>query len=517
MSGRRKTMTDIRAMLMQMRSGVSTRRISQDLGIHRTTVKRYRKWAEEEGLLVGELPAMTDLQVLATETLTSPPPPQSLSTVEPYRAIVVKLRRENVEIAAIHERLQERGYSGGYASVWRFVRRLEPQMPEATVRVETKPGEEVQVDFGYAGRMIDPQSGKLRKSWAFVMTLSWSRHQYVEFVFDQKVATWLQCHRHAFEYFGGVPRRVVIDNLKAGIIRACWEEPQVQQAYGECAEHYGFLIAPNRPQTPQHKGKVEQGGVHYVKRNFLGGREPTTITQANADVLRWCETTAGQRLHGTTREQPLVRFLEVEQAKLHPLPDTPYDLAIWKEVKLHRDCHIVFENAYYSAPFRLIGQKLRVRGGARDVRIYTSDYALVATHSRAETAGERHTNPAHLPEEKLPGLQWDRQVCLTMAAASGPHVTQVVQGYFDDTLVDRLPVVRKLLKLQESYGSERLEAACARALRFDDVQYATIKRILSQGLEKTDTPPAAIMAPARSFVRSAIELFGQSLGGVSWN
>ena len=179
-------MTDIRAMLMQMRGGVSTRRISQELGIHRTTVKRYRKWAEEEGLLVGELPAMTDLQVLATETLTSPPPPQSLSTVEPYRAIVVKLRRENVEIAAIHERLQERGYSGGYASVWRFVRRLEPQMPEATVRVETKPGEEVQVDFGYAGRMIDPKSDKLRKSWAFVMTLSWSRHQYVEFVFDQE-------------------------------------------------------------------------------------------------------------------------------------------------------------------------------------------------------------------------------------------------------------------------------------------------------------------------------------------
>lgn len=517
MLGRRKTMTDIRAMLVQMRSGASTRRISRHLGIHRTTVKRYREWAEAQGLLAGDLPALEDLQQLTAETLTCPPPPQSLSSVEPYRDIVVKLRRESVEVAAIHERLKERGYRGGYTSVWRFVRKLEPQTPDATVRVETKPGEETQVDFGYAGRMIDPQSGKLRKTWAFVMTLSWSRHQYVEFVFDQKVATWLQCHRHAFEFFCGVPQRVVIDNLKAGIIRAAWDDPQVQQAYGECAEHYGFLISPNRPRTPQHKGKVEQGGVHYVKRNFLGGREPTSLTQANQDVRRWCETTAGQRIHGTTREQPLLRFREVEQAKLQPLPASPYDLAIWKQVKLHRDCHIVFENAYYSAPFRLIGQRLRVRGGVREVRIYTNDYELVATHPRAEKVGERHTNPAHLPAEKLAGLQMDREVCLTSAAEIGPNVSQVVQGYLDDKVLDRLPTVRRLLKLREKYGDERLEAACQRAIRFDDADYRTIKRILTQGLEATDAPAAAIIAPARTFVRSAVELFGQSLGGLSWN
>jgi transposase len=135
------------------------------------------------------------------------------------------------------------------------------------------------------------------------VTLSWSRHQYVEFVFDQKVETWLRLHRNALAFFGGVPRRLVIDNLKAAIIQAIWDDPEVQQSYRECAEHYGFLIAPCRPRTPEHKGKVEQGGVHYVKRNgstelaevFLGGREPTTITQANQDVLVWCNTTAGLR------------------------------------------------------------------------------------------------------------------------------------------------------------------------------------------------------------------------------
>jgi hypothetical protein len=135
-------------------------------------------------------------------------------------------------------------------------------------------------------------------------------------------------------------------------------------AYRECAEHYGFLIAPCRPRTPQHKGKVEQGGVHYVKRNFLGGREATPLPQANQEVRTWCLTTAGERCHGTTREQPLARFQETEQLALQPLPDAPYDLAVWKQVKLHRDCHVVFDNAYYSAPFRLVGQQLYARGGS---------------------------------------------------------------------------------------------------------------------------------------------------------
>ena len=243
--------------------------------------------------------------------------------------------------------------------MYRFVRALDPRLPEVTVRVERLPGEEAQVDFGYAGRMLDQATGRWRRSWAFVITLSFSRHQYVEFVWDQQLGTWLRLHRHAFEFFRGVPARVVIDNLKAGITRACWDDPQVQYAYHECAEHYGFRLSPCRPRTPQHKGKVEQGGGHYLKRNFLGGREPTTLAQANAEVRAWCLTTAGQRVHGTTREQPLARFQEVAQ--------------------VHRDCHLTFDNAYYSAPFRLVGQELRVRGGVDTVRRYTLDYQLVFT------------------------------------------------------------------------------------------------------------------------------------------
>ncbi|MCA9972609.1 MAG: IS21 family transposase [Anaerolineales bacterium] len=509
---------DVYALLQHMRAGDSNRSIKRDLGIDRRTVRKYRAWAEEYGLLHGTLPPIDEIYQLLADTMPTPQPPQSQSTVEPYRKAVVEMREAGVEISAVWERIKEKGFEGSYMAVYRFVQQMEPSQPDVTVRVETAPGEEAQVDFGYAGRLLDPATGDSRKAWAFVMTLSWSRHQYVEFVFNQQVATWLRLHRNAFAFLGGVPRRVVIDNLKAGITKACWDDPEVQVTYRECAEHYGFLIAPCRPRTPQHKGKVEQGGVHYVKRNFLGGRAVTSITQANQDVRVWCLTTAGQRRHGTTKAQPLVRFAETEQATLQPLPETPYDLAVWRQVKLHRDCYVVFDNAYYSAPFRLVGQQLRVRGGGQEVRLYTGDYQLVATHERATEPGQRVTNPAHLPPDKLPGLVLDRSACQAVAADIGFSTTALVGRLLADPVVDRLSMVRRLLRLREQVGDARLEAACDRALRFDEVSYKTVKRILQQGLEaETAETAEAAVPPAQRFVREAKELLGHVWSGQRWS
>jgi transposase len=515
MPGNRKETMDIREMLRRLQKGQSNRAIAKTMKVDRKTVGRYRTWATEQGLLEGPLPSLSDLQRLLDETLDTPSPPQNTSTVEPYREVVVKLREQKVEIAAIYERLKERGYSGSYSSVYRFVRTLEPLEPEVTVRVETAPGEEAQVDFGYAGMMIDPATGKLRKTWVFVMTLSWSRHQYVEFVFDQKVETWLRLHRNAFAFFSGAPERIVPDNLKAAVVRACWDEPEAQQAYRECAEHYEFLIAPCRPRTPRHKGKVEQGGVHYVKRNFLGGRAPTTTTKANEDVLVWCHTTAGQRIHGTTRERPLDRF-ETEKEALRPLPGMPYDMAIWKQVKVGRDCYVNFDRAYYSVPFRLVDQQMWVRGGTREVQVYTTDYQLVATHSRAQQPGQRLTHLDHLPPHKVPGLTITRDGCRLKASQIGPSTQEAVNRLLDHRPEDRLRTAGRLLRLAEKFSPQRLEAACTRALRFDDPAYKTIKHILKQGLEAEDLPPTAPAPPARAFVRSATELVGHLVGGATW-
>lgn len=508
---------DIRELLNHIRATPKDRQVQRDTGVDRRTVRRYREWARAQGLLDEPLPPLEELQALLDKTLPDPLPPQNTSSVEPFRKLAVQLVKENVETAAIRERLKERGYTGSYSAVYRFVSTLKPDVSKATVRVERKPGEEAQVDFGYAGRMIDPETGELRKTWAFVMLLSWSRHQYVEFVWDQKVGTWLLLHRNAFEFFGGVSRRVVIDNLKAAIIKACVDDPGVQQSYRECAEHYGFLIAPCRPYTPEHKGKVEQGGVHYVVRNFLGGREPTTITQANRDVLVWCHTTAGLRVHGTIKEQPLARFEQVEQARLKPLPETPYDLAVWKQTKLGRDCYIEFDHAYYSAPHRLIGQELWVCGGLQQVRIYTAKHALVATHERAQHPGERLTHLDHLPPEKVPGLLLDQDICLVSAAEVGPATRQVIQTLLDDPVIDRLPSVGRLLKLRQKFGDERLESACGRALVFGDPAYKTIRRILKEGLENQPVPVVLPAPTAIEFVRTADELVGHLCGGESWN
>ena len=513
---------DIRELVLQLRKQSSDRAVAGRMKIHRQTVRHYRAWAKEQGLLAGAgpLPALGELEKLVQATLPEKPPPQNVSTVEPFRETVKALRRQKVEMMAIKVRLEEQGFSGSYSAVRRFVHTLEPHpQPEVFVRVECQPGQQAQVDFGYAGKMLDPQTGQLRRAWAFVMTLSFSRHQYVEFVFEQTVATWLLCHRHAFEFFGGIVEEVVLDNLKAAIIRSCVDNPLVQQSYRECAEHYGFLIAPCRPATPQHKGKVEQGGVHYVKRNFLGGRQPTSITQANQDARKWCTTTAGMRIHGTTKEQPLVRFQEVERGRLKPLPEAPYDLAVWAEVIVPSDGHIVFDNAYYSVPLNQeAGTHLRVRGGAQQVVIYDLNHQWVTTHDRASRPGQRLTHPHHLPPEKIQGLLLDRENCRTAATDIGPATAQIVASLLDDKIINRLRTAGRLLRLRERYGDQRLEAACAKALQYDEPVYTTVKRILADGLEAA--PPTAepvLTIPVRTFARTAGELLGHLFGGAAWN
>lgn len=506
---------DIRELLRHLRETESDRAVQRALGIDRRTVQRYRAWASAQHLLTGPLPAYEDLHALLEQTLTAPPPPQMVSSVEPFRTLVVDLLAAETEIAAIYQRLRERGFTGSYSAVRRFVQTLHPTDPNVTVRVETAPAEEAQVDFGYAGRMIDPTTGALRKAWAFVMTLCWSRHQYLEFVWDQTIETWLLLHVHAFNHFGGVPARIKLDNLKAAITKACVDDPLVQRAYRECAEHYGFLIDPCRPATPEHKGKVESG-VHYVKRNLLGGRPPTTLSQANQDGLTWCMTTAGLRQHGTIKAQPLTLFREAEQAQLRPLPSSAYDLAVWKQAALHRDCYVVFNNAYYSAPFRLVNQQLWVRGGCDSVRIYTQDWQLVATHVRACEPGQRVTHPDHLPPTLLPGLQLGRESCRQRAAEIGPATCQVVETLLSDPVIDRLRTVGRLLGLAERFSPTRLEAACARALVCEEPTHRMIKAILEQGLDEPATP-APVAPPAWAFLRSAAELLGHVFGGVTWN
>ncbi len=305
MSNRRIATMDIVELVRLVRSGEGDRALAERLGLNRRTVAKYREWAAAQGLLEGPMPKPGAVHRLLAQTMPPVVPPQQTSTVGTYRDEIAALRGRGMEVAAIRVRLEERhGRPVSYAAVWRLVRRLEPAPPpEAMVRVEVQPGAQAQVDFGYAGRTLDPATGRPRKAWVFVMVLAWSRHLYAELVFDQRVETWLGCHQRAFAAFGGVPRSVVLDNLKAGIARACLHEPTAQRSYRECAEHYGFLIDPNPPRSPHLKGKhpegTRQGGVHYVARNFLAGRDETErIDDLNRKLGDWSLHVAGQRVHG---------------------------------------------------------------------------------------------------------------------------------------------------------------------------------------------------------------------------
>jgi len=490
MAGRRVSMLDVREMVRRFKLNQSDREVARDLGTNRRSVSKYRQIATGQGWLDRlDLPGPGEIE-LHLATLSPKARGGFESSVEPHRTRVVELRARGVEVMALWQILKDQhGYAGTYSSVFRFVRRLEPPTPESFVRVETAAGEEAQIDFGFGGKFREPGSGLVRRAWVFVMTLSYSRHQYAELVFDQKVETWIALHVRAFESFGGVPQKLVVDNLKAAVVRASWHDPEVQRAYRELAEHYGFTVAPCRPETPEHKGKVESG-VHYVKRNALAGRDFGDVNAANAHLVQWVLTRAGTRDHGTTHEAPLARFHQAERSCLLPLPAVRYEPAVWKKVKLHPDCHVVFEQAYYSAPHRLVGQRLMLRATRDRVEIYFK-HERVATHARATRAGERVSNYVHYPDWKLAGFLATPVRLREQARTVGDAAFDLVERMLSDKPVDRLRAAQGVLSLSRRYGPARLEAACRRALVFGEASYRTVSTILKKGLEHTPLPPEA--------------------------
>jgi transposase len=490
-------MLDVRELIRRLRAGDTDRTVARELGVARKTVARYREVAQRKGLLDGTLLPLDELERCLRDIVPVHRPPRQPFRAAKHRERIEALRRDGVEVRAIYQRLQtECQYGGSYAGLHRYVRFLEGVKPEGFIRIEVKPGDEAQVDFGYAGRIVDPATGKRRKAWAFIMTLSWSRHQYAVLVFDQKIDTWLRCHREAFDWFGGVPRKIVIDNLKAGITKAVFYDPVPQRNYRDFAEHYGFLIAPCRPRAAWHKGKVESG-VHYVKRNFLAGRAFADVHAANVALRHWVLEEAGLRTHGTTKERPLERFREVEQAALLPLPVDPYDMGLWKQATLHPDCHVIVDGAYYSAPHRLIGEHLWVRTNGREVHIF-HDWERIASHAWGPP-GTRRTIDAHYPPAKQAWLQATPAACRERARAIGPATTELVERLFNDRPLDRTRTVHAILRLASKYGNPRLEAAARRALHFNDLAHRTVKNILEQGLDQQPLPALAPVRPLPTY------------------
>jgi transposase len=497
-------------VIYRLRRGQSVRAIHRDLKHSRTTLHHYRDLARRHGFLDPTTPLPDPAEVLAALGPELAPPRNNHSTLEPYREVILASRETGTEMMALYLRLvRHHGYTGSYSSVRRFVHHLEPRLPDVVVRLETAPGAQAQVDFGSVGKLLDPATGQRRLTYCFVMTLSYSRHQYLEFVCDQRIETWIGCHRRAFAWFGGVPEELVIDNLKAAVLQASLEEPLLCEPYRQLARHYGCLLHPCRPHTPEHKGKAESG-VHYVQRNFLAVEQPADLVAANQRAPHWVREVAGLRIHGTTRRPPLACFLQEEQAALLPLPPEPFLLREVRPVKVHRDCHVQLAHSYYSAPFRYVGQRLEAYLYEHTVQLYDGSTLLV-THPRAKQPGSRVTRLEHYPPEQSRYLRYTREYCQEQAGRIGPSCRQVVESLLAERPLDHLRSVQGLLGLGERYSEARLEAACARVLHYGAGSYRRIKSVLEAGLDAVPLALGPLQPPLHlyEYARPASDFFGE--------
>ena len=470
-------------IISQFRTGGSIRSLAKAKLADRKKLRQIKNIAETQGWLNKNNPMPTD-EVLAqffqkSDAITK-------SSLTPYKSKVEEWYRQGVQASTIHAHLiREHNFQGSYSIVQRFVHTLKNNDHEVTTILTFKPGESAQVDFGFGPKLIDDDTGEERKTWIFVMVLSWSRHMYAEIVFRQDVETWLGCHRRAFEWFNGVPDKMIIDNAKCAITKACYHDPVVQRSYAESAQSYGFIISACPPYDPQKKGRVESG-VKYVKNRFVPLRQFRGLTDANQQLKEWVMSEAGNRTHSSTREKPLVLF-EIEKATLKSLPAQPPELTVWEKVKLHGDCHVQYLKCRYSGPYRYARQELWLRATETTVRLYL-DHQLIALHPRLWNPGTKNTLDEHIPPNALAYQMRDAQWCLKQAEVVGIYCTQAIQQLLTDSVVDYLRAAQSILGLRKKYNNVRLENACRRALAFQSVHYRTVKSILEVGIEEQKLP-----------------------------
>lgn len=482
MSFRRFEMHQHCHVLSRMRLGDTDRSIARSGLMGRKKSAQLRLLASKHGWLDPETP-LPEQSVVARAMESRKNDQLQQSLVEPYTDEVTAWVKDGIQGTTIHQALvRNYGFEGSYSSVRRFLTQLKETHPEVTTILDFAPGEAAQVDFGSGPQIIDVFTGEVIKTWFFVMTLCFSRHQYAEIVTNQKVDTWLACHRRAFEFFGGVPKKLIIDNAKCAITRACYHDPAVQRSYATCAEGYGFIISPCPPRDPKKKGRVESG-VKYVKKNFMPLREFRSLSDGNEQLKHWVLEVAGNRIHGTTRQRPLTLFIETEKPFLRPLPDVPPQLATWTQVKVHGNCHVQFEKTYYSVPFRLVHQHLWLKATDNAVKLFR-ELEMVAVHPRRFKPGDRSTVDDHLPPEALAYKMQDPQWCLKQAQEIGSACHQVIHTLFSDRVLDNLRAAQGIIGLGKKYGPLRLESACQRALFFDNIRYHAIKTILKKGLDQ---------------------------------
>lgn len=514
MSFREVTMVQAREVLRLWLLGHGFRSAARLAQLDRKTVRRYVEAAEELGLLrSGDEKQLSD-ELLAgvlgkVRPVGSEARGASWQICEANRKVLGEWVEKDLRLTKILELLRRRtGEAVPYATLHRFaVDELGFGKRRVTVRVDDcKPGEELQVDFGQMGR-IRNEGGEARVVWALVLTAVSSRHQFVWLSFSQTVEEVIEGFERAWEFFDGVFRVVIIDNLKAVVVKADACAPRLNDTFVEYAQARGFVIDPARVRSPDDKPRVERQ-VGYVRESFFRGEEFRDLSDARERAELWCRTTAGQRVHGTTQRRPIEQFEIEEKACLLPAPAGRYDVPIHADVTVHRDHHLRVDRALYSVPTVYIGEKVHVRADRELVRVSLRG-VLIKTHPR-QPPGGRSTDPADYPETKAIYATRDIASLARLAHREGGFV-----GVYADRLLlgplpwSRMRHVYRLLGLVRRFGRRRVNLACERALEFDVVDVTRIGRMLDGALESGDRPTpvvaAAIAVAPLRFIRSISE------------
>lgn len=504
MARRMFTVVDVVELLRHWQAGDNVSQMARALGLDRKTVRKYTSRAESAGMTPRGTPlSQAEWAAKVRDWFPELSDPRARSSafgqIAPFHAYIEK-HLPTTTLATIHQRLRdEHGLRVSVASLRRYVHveftELGAEERATVLRDDPPPGEEAQLDYGHLGSWTDPASGARKRVWAFIMTLSFSRHLFCYPVLAMTQREFLAAHVAAFEFFGGCPARLVPDNLGSGILKADLYDPRANRGYAELAYHYGCLIDPARVAHPKDKPRVERM-VPYVRDSFFSGREFVDLPAMRTGAASWSLDVAGRRnARPLAGAKPAAIFAALEAEKLLPLPPRPFEAATWQTAKVSPDCHIAVGGALYSVPFRFIGARLDVRMTDAMLFIF-ADGELVKSHVRVRR-GRRSTDWQDYPSQKAAFFMRTPSWCRHRAGECGPAVAALVGGLLGEQALHRLRSAQGIIRLADTYGETRLEAACALALEAGDPAYRTVKGILAAGREQLAAEPElALTAPA---------------------
>lgn len=511
MARRRITVEDDAEILVHWRAGRGIRQIARSLGCARNTVRERIAQATaagfgREGPPLSAAEWRAALVAAGSERVTIVPGGAELGPL--HERITAALVESTA--ATVWQRLHDGGeITCGLRTFQRYVRsRIRASDPARLTVLMPLPafGEAMEIDFGRLGMWSDPLGGRRRTVWAFVATLRASGIHFVRPVLRMDRATWITCHQEALAFFGGSARFWICDNLKAGVLKADLYDPKLNRAYRELAEHHGAIIDPARALHPKDKPRVERA-MPYVRDSFWSGRTFTSFDEIVAGAVVWSRDTAPRRRHRGFGIPVGELFRERERPALIPLPERPFRIVEWRDVKVHPDCHVAIDRTLYSVPWQHVGKSLQAKIGPPIVELFDGD-TLVKTHVLAERG--RRTDEADLPPDKVAFLMRTPAWCRRRAADVGGATVGLVDALLGEGSLVRLREVQALLRLADTYGAKRLEAASALALTADG-RMKTVRNLLRAGLDERQLE-LALPTTAAAFLHGPDAIVGE-VGG----